>query len=353
MLVDAIAFALFFSGGKRTAPAPDYPHLPPPPPPPAEPQKPAPRPAPPPVFPSPTPASLPPFPGPGWCFDEPPPQEVVDRAWALLPSLWAKGSGATAVELVGGRWIGFQASMMGTKKGVTAWRSTGCGAPAPAAEPVTPAPVPTPSAQPASVVTPPAPTPTVPPHIVPTPPYVAPTVPAVVVSPPASSPAANPYGGSMSTAQVQAAVNKLGYTPPLVVDGIYGAKTTDGVKWAQGDLNLSGYVPVLVVDGKAGPKTQDMLIESGATGTPIPAASPAPAASAPLAPMTNKQIQAAVNQLGYAPPLTVDGSIGPKSIAGIKWAQQHANAGGYHPPLAVDGVAGPLTQAYLESIQTA
>jgi peptidoglycan hydrolase-like protein with peptidoglycan-binding domain len=318
--------------------------LPPPPPPPLEP-----------VFPSPAPASLPPFPS-GWCFDEPPPQEVVDRAWALLPSLWAKGVGSRQIELVGGRWITFVATQMGAQKGVTAWRAQNC-APAPAG-PVVPKPVPSsgpvppvrPSPAPSSpTVQPPAAPPHANPAPIAPPPYIPASVPPVVVQTPAGS---NPYGGTMSTAQVQAAVNTMGYTPALVVDGKYGHATTAGVRWAQGQLNLSGYVPVLVVDGKAGQKTQDTMIEAGAAGTPaVPPATPTPP-RAPSSPMGAADIQRAVNAMGYAPALATDGKLGPKSVAGIKWAQQHLNAQGWHPALAVDGIAGPQTQAALEA-QTA
>lgn len=55
--------------------------------------------------------------------------------------------------------------------------------------------------------------------------------------------------------------------------------------------------------------------------------------------MTNEEIQTALNQLGYGP-LTVDGDIGPRSIAAIKGFQAHES-------LTVDGVAGPKTQAAL------
>ena len=68
------------------------------------------------------PKGLPPFPS-GWEPDVPPPPAVVTRAWQLLPVLWKRGKGATAVETVKGRWITFQAQIhAGNKKGVTAYR---------------------------------------------------------------------------------------------------------------------------------------------------------------------------------------------------------------------------------------
>jgi hypothetical protein len=68
------------------------------------------------------PEGLPPFPS-GWEADNPPPPAVVTRAWQLLPILWKRGRGATAVETIKGRWITFQAQIhAGNKKGVTAYR---------------------------------------------------------------------------------------------------------------------------------------------------------------------------------------------------------------------------------------
>lgn len=68
------------------------------------------------------PAGLPAFPS-GWEADQPPPSEVVTRAWQLLPELWKSGAGARKTEFVGGRWITFVASTHAAgKKGVTAFR---------------------------------------------------------------------------------------------------------------------------------------------------------------------------------------------------------------------------------------
>lgn len=73
------------------------------------------------------PLGLPPYPG-GWEPDNPPPKEVVARAWQLLPEMWRYGAGTRKTEFVGGRWITFVAAMHGTKKGVTAFRFKGSGA---------------------------------------------------------------------------------------------------------------------------------------------------------------------------------------------------------------------------------
>lgn len=52
----------------------------------------------------------------------------------------------------------------------------------------------------------------------------------------------NPGGGGdapRSTSSIQEAVNTLGYTPPLTVDGDYGPLTTAGVHWAQGVIGAT------------------------------------------------------------------------------------------------------------------
>lgn len=75
-----------------------------------------------PPWPQVVPAGLPPFPGGGWVPDSPPGAGVVSRAFALLPELWQHGAGTFKTELTGGRWITYQAQMMGDKRGVVAWR---------------------------------------------------------------------------------------------------------------------------------------------------------------------------------------------------------------------------------------
>ena len=63
----------------------------------------------------------------------------------------------------------------------------------------------------------------------------------------------------------------------------------------------------------------------------------------PAKPLTSvrsvKQQQLAVNSLGYAPPLDVDGDWGPKTAAGVKWLQQKVGAG-------VDGEWGLETERH-------
>lgn len=75
-----------------------------------------------PPWPQVVPAGLPPFPGAGWQPDQPPPPAVVARAQALLPLLWQGGAGTFKVEQTAARWIAYQATPMGEKRGVVAWR---------------------------------------------------------------------------------------------------------------------------------------------------------------------------------------------------------------------------------------
>ncbi|MDE2020828.1 MAG: peptidoglycan-binding protein [Patescibacteria group bacterium] len=53
-----------------------------------------------------------------------------------------------------------------------------------------------------------------------------------------------------------------------------------------------------------------------------------------------KKVQAAINALGYTPALVVDGKIGPKTTAGIKWAQTQKG-------LTADGIVGDMTLSAL------
>lgn len=60
-------------------------------------------------------------------------------------------------------------------------------------------------------------------------------------------------------------------------------------------------------------------------------------------PNVTKWVQGEINALGYTPALTVDGSYGPKTAAGVEWLQ--AKLG-----LKVDGLAGQVTQAALQAL---
>jgi len=156
-------------------------------------------------------------------------------------------------------------------------------------------------------------------------------------------PVYSPPAGGMSTAQIQTALNAAGAAPPLTPDGKYGPLTRAAVIAFQHEHGLTQ-------DGMAGPLTQVQLrpFLSGAT-SPAPATSSAPLAvpavfaptqSADAPPLSSAQVQSALNIAGAMPPLTVDGKIGPKSVAAIK-AFQTTNG------LAADGIAGPLTMAKL------
>jgi peptidoglycan hydrolase-like protein with peptidoglycan-binding domain len=176
-------------------------------------------------------------------------------------------------------------------------------------------------------------------------------------APPPAAPAIAPHpaialsgGNTVATnADVQQALNTLGYSPALTVDGVIGPKSQTAVKWWQAAHGLQ-------VDGIPGPITKSSLqtaLGGGAVAAVAPAAAPivqavlrgGTAAVAPPPPMqvqTSSDVQKALNALGYTPALTVDGSIGPKSIAAVKWFQQAHG-------LTVDGVPGPITKAALQA----
>lgn len=170
-----------------------------------------------------------------------------------------------------------------------------------------------------------------------------------------------PTGGASTAistlADVQRALNTLGYMPLLQEDGVNGPKTRANVKQFQSQHGL-------VVDGSAGPATKAALsaalvdLASGGSGASVgntvnappdavPAAT-APAGAMPLAaaaaansgPMSAIEVQNTLNRLGTSPPLKADGSIGPKSVAAIK-SFQLAHG------LVADGVVGPKTRAAL------
>ena len=101
------------------------------PPPHAEPGRPAPvedastaprAPASAPPWPQVTPRGLPAFPGPGWTPDTPVAPAVASRAAQLLHQLWQGGAGTFKVEQTAARWIAYQATKMGEKFGVVAYR---------------------------------------------------------------------------------------------------------------------------------------------------------------------------------------------------------------------------------------
>jgi peptidoglycan hydrolase-like protein with peptidoglycan-binding domain len=121
----------------------------------------------------------------------------------------------------------------------------------------------------------------------------------------------------------QRAVNGLGHSPPLDVDGSFGPLTQAGVRWLQNKVGAAA-------DGLWGPATEAAYqaytggVQGGDGGL-----------------TTIRSVayqQRAVNGLGYRPPLEVDGSFGPLTEAGVRWLQ---NKVGADP----DGFWGPATEA--------
>ncbi|MGW4234265.1 peptidoglycan recognition protein family protein [Streptomyces sp. NPDC004980] len=186
--------------------------------------------------------------------------------------------------------------------------------------------------------------------------------------------------GQMRTVRSQQqAVNGLGYTPPLNVDGSFGPKTEAGVKWLQAKVGVAA-------DGIWGPLTESAYRAYTGTGT---------SGNGLTSIRSVASQQRAVNSLGHTPALDVDGSFGPRTEAGVKWLQakvgtpadgmwgpgteaayntytggeatysdgglttirpvayqQHAvNGLGHTPPLDVDGIFGPRTETGVKWLQ--
>jgi peptidoglycan hydrolase-like protein with peptidoglycan-binding domain len=137
-----------------------------------------------------------------------------------------------------------------------------------------------------------------------------------------------PSGGSSGMTSVrsitsqQTAVNDAGYSPALIVDGIWGPHTDAGVRWLQRRLGITA-------DGLWGPDTEaayQAQIKGGSPGGGMASVRSVAAQ------------QRAVNSLGYSPALTVDGIWGPNTDAGVRWLQGQLG-------VAVDGLWGPGTEA--------
>lgn len=109
-----------------------------------------------------------------------------------------------------------------------------------------------------------------------------------------------------------------------------------GIPWKQILLGAAGGLGGFLLGGPVG-----AAVGVGAmTGGPVVLSKvphpKLPAAIVPAAlrgPVDPKAVQTKLNALGYAPPLTVDGDIGPKSEAAIKWLQ---SARGISPTGQVD-----------------
>ncbi|MGY0057665.1 peptidoglycan-binding domain-containing protein [Streptomyces sp. LZ34] len=126
-----------------------------------------------------------------------------------------------------------------------------------------------------------------------------------------------------TVASQQSAVNGLGYSPALVVDGIFGPKTETGVKWLQTKVGTTA-------DGLWGPDTERAYADYTGSGAY------SDGGLTTIRPVTYQQ--SAVNGLGYSPALVMDGIFGPKTEAGVKWLQTKVGT-------TADGLWGPDTEA--------
>ncbi|QES58824.1 peptidoglycan recognition protein [Streptomyces venezuelae] len=140
-------------------------------------------------------------------------------------------------------------------------------------------------------------------------------------------------GGGMTLVRTiaaqQAAVNQLGYSPALEVDGVWGPKTDAGVRWLQQKVGAGA------ADGLWGPATEAAYAaHTGGSGSGTGSGG-----GGMTSVRSVKEQQQAVNALGYSPALEADGIWGPKTDAGVRWLQQKVGAG------AADGLWGPATEA--------
>ncbi|GAB3808323.1 peptidoglycan-binding protein [Micromonospora zhanjiangensis] len=152
-----------------------------------------------------------------------------------------------------------------------------------------------------------------------------------------------------SVASQQTSVNRLGYAPPLAVDGIWGPSTDTGVRWLQGQLGVSAdglWGPdteaayqayfdegaLLAVDGSFGPATVRAL--QRVTGAAV---------DGQWGPGSIKALQRHLNTWSNAG-LAVDGLWGANTVKAV---QRHLNAM-IGAGLAVDGVWGYATVTALQ-----
>lgn len=146
-------------------------------------------------------------------------------------------------------------------------------------------------------------------------------------SPPGSDSSGAAGGGMTQVRSVSAqqqAVNALGYSPALAVDGAWGPLTAAGVKWLQGKVGTPA-------DGQWGPATETAYKAYAGGGS-----------GGSSGGMTSVRSvvsqQYAVNALGYSPALTVDGAWGPLTDTGVRWLQGKVGT-------TADGQWGPATEA--------
>ncbi|MFJ2189196.1 N-acetylmuramoyl-L-alanine amidase [Kitasatospora sp. NPDC087861] len=133
-------------------------------------------------------------------------------------------------------------------------------------------------------------------------------------------------GGGMtqvrSVSAQQQAVNSLGYSPALAVDGAWGPLTDAGVRWLQGKVGTTA-------DGLWGPGTEAAFKAFAGGGS---------SGGGMTSVRSVARQQQAVNDLGYSPALAVDGAWGPLTDAGVRWLQGKVGT-------TADGQWGPATES--------
>lgn len=126
---------------------------------------------------------------------------------------------------------------------------------------------------------------------------------------------ANYDGNQTVVKEVQTAINAMGYTPALVVDGEYGPKTTAGVKWAQTKKGITS-------DGIIGDQTLSALgiaSPGGSSPTPNPASSGGKTSNVPSVNIAT--VVAALKQAASEKGYTISDSLAALMIGQLRGAE--------------------------------
>lgn len=135
----------------------------------------------------------------------------------------------------------------------------------------------------------------------------------------------------------QQAVNAAGYSPKLVVDGLWGPKTNAGVRWYQKKLGVSS-------DGLWGPKTEAAHKKKGggsSGGSKVSVPSGSPLIRRGSKGSRVKSLQRALVAAGERlPRFGADGDFGAETESALRNFQRRKGLG-------VDGIYGPKSAAAL------
>ena len=144
-------------------------------------------------------------------------------------------------------------------------------------------------------------------------------------------------GGMTSVRSIrsqQQIVNAAGYSPKLVVDGIYGPKTDAGVKWYQRKIGTTA-------DGLWGPNTESAHKKQGGSKPSVSVPNGSPLLRRGSKGTRVKNLQKALVAAGeWLPRFGADGDFGAETEAALRSFQRKAGIG-------VDGIYGNQSAAAL------